>query len=245
MNIHYLGAFYFTFLFTFEIILRDVTKGKKMKNSKEYVYNKGKKYGKYHNNYTSVYLWWMQLVCKTGKFEIENEQLLDDNAFLGFWHGDSYCMQFVLRQIAMTHDNVRVIVTSSPRGNSIEDMVDYNGGKAVRLPNGLEMRKLYSELLSIAHEDKVVLGVALDGPEGPQEDPKKLIFLMANKAGKKVVCVHFKFKRCLVVKRRWDKFRIPLPFGKITATFQDMGVITDAKLKDFANLKNDIIKTEY
>ena len=79
MNIHYLFAFHFTFLFTFEIILRDVTKGKKMKNSKEYVYNKGKKYGKYHNNYTSVYLWWMQLVCKTGKFEIENEKLLDDN----------------------------------------------------------------------------------------------------------------------------------------------------------------------
>lgn len=189
------------------------------------------------------YMWYMRLVLRTGRYELKNRELLREDTMLGFWHGDSYCMQFVLRDVARKFPNISIIVTSSKRGNYIEEMVRYNGGRALRLPDGLEMRTMFADVLKEAKKKGGILAAALDGPAGPYEDPKKLIFLLASKAGKRVVCVNFRFHRVWRVKGRWDHFKVPLPFGRITAEFQEIGEITPERLRNFEEIKKEIKRT--
>lgn len=215
------------------------------KNDKELITNHGKPLTREAtgSGLSLFYMWYMRLVWRTGRYELKNRELLDQDTLIGFWHGDSYCMQFVLRDIARDHEEVNVIVTSSERGEYIEQMIEYNGGKALRLPDGLEMRTMFSQVVDEAKKPGHILAVALDGPAGPHEEPKKLVFLLANKSGKRVLAVHFRFHRVWRVRLRWDNFKVPLPFGKITAEFQELGVIDNERLRNFDSWKEDIIKT--
>ncbi len=160
---------------------------------------------------------------------------------VGYWHGDSYCMQLVLQDIAARQAGIKVIVTADKRGDVIERMLNRFGAEAVRLPDGLKMRPFFRELRETGRTSKELLAAALDGPLGPLHEPKKLLFLLASEAGKEVVYIHFNYSRVLRLKNRWDNYVIPLPFSRITAQVETLGKMDREKIQDFDAVKNQLI----
>ena len=63
------------------------------------------------------------------------------------------------------------------------------------------------------------IALTLDGPAGPYHKPKKFVLLTALLAKRRMVLMSFKFKRKIELKKRWDKYMIPLPFNKVTIHF--------------------------
>lgn len=188
---------------------------------------------------------YIRLVAATGQIEVRNTERIKNNRMLGYWHGDSYCMQLVLRKIASETEKkkgqIQVIVTADKRGDAIEKMINHYGAKAIRLPDGLNMRPFFKELKAISLSEETILGTAFDGPVGPLYEPKKLLFLLAYEADKEMSYVHFTYKRVLRLKHRWDNYVIPLPFSKITASIEDLGKITRQDLTDFKEYQKKLI----
>lgn len=68
---------------------------------------------------TWIFLAYLKLVNTTGSLVIENKSLLKENTMVGYWHGDSFCMQMVLSVIAKSYDRINVIVTADKRGDRV------------------------------------------------------------------------------------------------------------------------------
>lgn len=182
-------------------------------------------------------LYWIE---KTGSFEIKNIEAIDDNTIIGFWHTDIYGMQLVLREVVKRVKKVNIIVTTKKRGDRIEAMIAYNGGNAVRTPDGMEMRKIFKEIIEVAKTPDEVLAVALDGPDGPIHEPKKLSFLMAKESGKKMVYIKFHYTRFIHSRKRWDKLRCPLPWSRFWAEVVEIGPVDKVMLANFKEYKENI-----
>ena len=184
---------------------------------------------------------YIRLVGATARIEIRNLDRIRDNTMLGYWHGDSYCMQLVLKEIARKKKRIQVIVTADKRGDSIERMINHYGAKALRLPDGLKMRPFFSQLKAESISEGSILGTALDGPVGPLHEPKKLLFLLASEAGKEMTYVHFNYKRVLYLKRRWDNYVIPLPFSRVVADIEELGKVSKSDLSNFKEYQKKLI----
>lgn len=187
-----------------------------------------------------IFLAYLKLVEATGRLEIINHDKIEENTMVGYWHGDSYCMQLVLSHISKRIQGINVIVTADRRGDVIEKIVSHYGAKALRLPDGLKMRYFLRELKEISKSSPEVLAVALDGPLGPIHEPKKLLFLLASEADKKMVYVHFKYTHVIRLKYRWDNYVIPLPFARITAYVEELGYISKEDLTNFNDYKKKL-----
>ncbi|HHX11603.1 MAG TPA: hypothetical protein GX731_02190 [Clostridiales bacterium] len=187
-----------------------------------------------------IFLAYLKLVSVTGRFQLINGDLIKDNAMVGYWHGDSYCMQLVLAEIGKNNKRVNVIVTADKRGDIIEDMIKSKGARALRLPDGMKMRPFYRKLKEFAIEEEGILAASLDGPLGPLHEPKKLIFLLATEAKKPLAYIHFKYKRVMRLNNRWDKYVIPLPFSRITAVVEDLGIISNDDVREFEHIKQKL-----
>ncbi|HHV09383.1 MAG TPA: hypothetical protein GXX75_03765 [Clostridiales bacterium] len=188
-----------------------------------------------------LFLTYLKIISKTGKIEIKNGEKLRDNTMVGYWHGDSYCMQLVLQNIAARQAGIKVIVTADKRGDVIERMLNRFGAEAVRLPDGLKMRPFFRELKETGRTSRELLAASLDGPLGPLHEPKKLLFLLASEAGKEVSYIHFNYSRVLRLKNRWDRYVIPLPFSRITAQVESLGNMDRKRIQDFDAIKKQLI----
>ncbi|MDF2542869.1 MAG: hypothetical protein K0S47_2587 [Herbinix sp.] len=184
----------------------------------------------------TIFLLYLSLVRKTSHIEIRDMDVISDDSMIGFWHGDSYCMQFILRQLSKKHTGIRVIVTADRRGNSIEHMLKHYGAKAIRIPDGFGMRPFFRSLIEAGKEEGFILAAALDGPLGPLHEPKKLILLLAKEANKPLCYIHFKYSRVIRLKHRWDHYVIPLPFSKVIAQVEYFGRISAEELKNAEEL---------
>lgn len=188
-----------------------------------------------------IFLAYLKLVSVTGRLQLINGELIKDNTMVGYWHGDSYCMQLVLAEIGKNNKRINVIVTADKRGDIIEDMIKRKGARALRLPDGMNMRPFFRRLKEFAVTEEGILAASLDGPLGPLHEPKKLIFLLAAEAKKPVAYIRFEYKRVIRLKNRWDKYVIPLPFCRINAVVEDLGVVSNDDLREFENIKQKLI----
>lgn len=184
---------------------------------------------------------YLKLVDVTGRFEIINQDAIRENTMLGYWHGDSYCMKLLLRNISNRKHSIIVIVTADSRGDVIEKIIANYGARAIRLPDGLSIRHHLRDLKEMCKTSGDIFALALDGPLGPLHEPKKLIFLLASEAEKKMAYIHFKYKNVIRLKHRWDRYVIPLPFSKITAYVEELGYISKEDLRNFADYRKKLI----
>lgn len=184
---------------------------------------------------------YIKLVGATGRIKINHPDRIRDNIMLGYWHGDSYCMQLVLKEIAKKERRIQVIVTADNRGDAIEQMIKHHGAQAIRLPDGLKMRPFFKQLKEDSLSKGNILATALDGPVGPLHEPKKLLFLLASEAGKEMSYVHFTYKRVLRLKHRWDNYVIPLPFSGIVAEIEELGKIDSEDLLNFKEYQKKLL----
>lgn len=187
---------------------------------------------KSYNLLSGIFLAYLKLVAVTGRVNVINEASLKEDTIVGYWHGDSYCMQLVLKEISKKKKRINVIVTADKRGDVIERIISYYGASALRLPDGLKIRHFLRKLKETSKAPGI-FAAALDGPLGPIHEPKKLLFLLASQSHKNMVYIHFKYNHVIRLKHRWDNYVIPLPFSRITARVEELGYIGKEDLRNF------------
>ena len=168
---------------------------------------------------------YLDFIERTVKIQWYEENHYGDSQIFGFWHEDSFFMNIVLDKLSAKTTPVDVIVTADTRGNYIENMVQKSGGNALRVPDGFKAFTALKKIVQDSYEKTHSIAVALDGPLGPRHEPKKLAFYLSEHAQEEFVGISLSYSSCLRLKRRWDKYVIPLPFTTVTVAVKDYGVV--------------------
>lgn len=192
---------------------------------------------------SNIFIGYIELVAKTSEISIDEDFDINilNSSIIGFWHGESYGLNILMRELQNEERNISVVVTIDKRGNYIEAMVNRYGLRALRMPDGRRMKNFLRELKEISKKEKESLCIALDGPLGPLKEPKKIGFKLSNESNKRMVLVKSEFSRKARLNKRWDKYIIPLPFGKINFTLNDIGVVDKENISDFNTFKDKIM----
>lgn len=187
----------------------------------------------------SIYI---EIVAKTSNISVEGEvdRITLRNSIIGFWHGDSFGLNLLMREIQDKNRDMSVVVTEDKRGNYIENMINEYGIKAMRMPDGIKMKNFLKRLKEEGKRENSTVGIALDGPLGPLKEPKKIAFLLSCEGQKPCILVKSEFSKKIIIKNRWDKYIIPLPFAKIKFTLLNIGIIKKENLRDFQEYKKEI-----
>lgn len=175
------------------------------------------------------YLDW---IGRTVTIRWDEENRYGDSQIFGFWHEDSFFMNLVLEKLSHKTTPVDVIVTADTRGNYIEHMVRKCGGNALRVPDGFKAFAEIKKILQDSYEKTHSIALALDGPLGPRHEPKKLAFYLSEHAEEDFVGISLSYSFCLRLKRRWDKYVIPLPYTTVTVAVKNYGVVTKSRIPE-------------
>jgi lysophospholipid acyltransferase (LPLAT)-like uncharacterized protein len=158
------------------------------------------------------------LLRKTWKIEIVGRENLDriytegGHCLLCFWHG-KYFPIFPLLQ----GYEACVITNQSKRGAVLTELCRKFGYYNAQIPE-IATRNSYS-LLREAIGVKNVAGTSVDGPLGPACQVKSSIVRLSSALGYTLLPVSVGIRRKIVMKNRWDKREIPLPFSHICLIF--------------------------
>ncbi len=177
------------------------------------------------NNLQWLFTKYLALIGRTVKIEWHEENTYGDSQIFGFWHEDSFFMNLVLEELSHKTTPVDVIVTADTRGDYIEHMIKKCGGSALRVPDGYRAFAALKKIVQDSYEKTHSIAVALDGPLGPRHEPKKLAFYLSEHAEEEFVGISLSYSSCFRLRRRWDKYVIPLPFTKVTVAVKNYGVV--------------------
>ncbi|MDR1669616.1 MAG: hypothetical protein LBR76_06635 [Oscillospiraceae bacterium] len=147
-----------------------------------------------------------------------HDALFGEETFaVGFWHGSSFCYYPELQKRGDF-----IITTKHKRGNLIAAVGRRFGYVPFHMPDEsdpdstlLDIRRL----LSTASGKHICY--SMDGPLGPYHVPQRFFLTTAWLAKKRVLPVSVTVKHKITLKKRWDKYIIPLPFARIDFTFHD------------------------
>ena len=170
-----------------------------------------------------LYYAYLKLLEKTVRLDVELPIGLERGAIIGFWHEDSYIMNLLLKKFSVEQE-ISAVVTSDGRGDYIEYLLKRCHGKAIRLPDGNKCRKFMEDLTDTAKDSGKTLALALDGPLGPRRIPKTLAFYLSETGKKDFIAVKVDYSKSVSLSKRWDHYKIPLPFTTVSVTMDHYGV---------------------
>lgn len=157
--------------------------------------------------------------------EGSSENNCGSSQIFGFWHEDSFFMNLVLKGLTGHTAPVDVIVTADTRGDYIQSMIERCGGKALRVPDGFASFRALKDIMRKSYEETRSLAVALDGPLGPRHEPKKLAFYLSEQSHEEFVGVSISYSSKIRIRKRWDKYVIPIPFSTVTVAVHNYGEV--------------------
>ncbi len=159
---------------------------------------------------------WIVYLLSRNHFEI-NKEAQSDNIILAFWHGEILMLPFLYRKFRKK-PQIYIITSNHFDGGLVANMCRLFGMNIIRGStdssgtNRGGVRALRQSIKAL--RDNFDIGIAIDGPRGPYHQIADGIIMMAQKTGKKIGICRV-FPSSYYELKTWDKFRIPLPFGKI------------------------------
>jgi len=185
---------------------------------------------------------YIEFVYYTSKISINGnkKQLKEEckeKVVIVFWHGDSYCLYPALKGLKMY-----IVTTKDRRGDYISDMCTYFGYKPLRIPDISDGGNYLFKIKKIINEEDISnIAISADGPLGPYHVIKDFSIVSAILTKRRIMPVSIVVKRKIKLTRRWDSFKIPLPFNQITITFHDPVEVNRKDRKEkFSSLKETI-----
>ncbi|MDY0257879.1 DUF374 domain-containing protein [Gudongella oleilytica] len=156
-----------------------------------------------------------------------------------FWHGDSYSLY-----PALVGKKLLVITTQDRRGDFISDTCHKFDYDSYRMPDTSNNGGAYVlGLVRAMSEDSSDLAISLDGPLGPYHIPKVFPFAVAYLLKRSVTPISIDIEKKLILKNRWDNFKIPLPYNNITVTFHNIIIPgKNDKAEDFKSIIDQVMK---
>nr|WP_302596641.1 hypothetical protein [uncultured Cellulosilyticum sp.] len=189
-----------------------------------------------------TYTAYIEFVARTSSIKLQGDILPKDfdSSMIGFWHGDSFTMNLLLRELRHYNHNISVVVTQDKRGDYIHGVLTTYHTKTLRIPDGAAIRPFLATLKETSQLGNETICIALDGPLGPYKETKKLLFMLSEHAKKPCILLNVNYSKAIKLSKRWDYYTIVLPFSKITFTAHHLGITQQEDLKQFKLYKQFI-----
>jgi len=162
---------------------------------------------------------YLSLVKFTTRLKISGEKnraaLRENNQrfIYAFWHNRQMFFTCSHRQ-----DNLSVLVSLSRDGELIAKVMSLSKIRASRGSSSRHASGAIKEMMSLVNEG-FDLGITPDGPKGPVETAKLGAVFLAQKLGIPVLPTSNALSQKLVIKKSWDRYQIPLPFGRAVIAY--------------------------
>jgi lysophospholipid acyltransferase (LPLAT)-like uncharacterized protein len=132
---------------------------------------------------------------------------------LAFWHN---------RQVFFTtthrHQGFSVMVSMSRDGGIIAKVMSLSGIHASRGSSSRGGAAGLREMAAVL-EKGGDLAISPDGPKGPVYEVKPGVLFLAQKMNIPIIPITNSLSNKLVLERSWDKFQVPLPFGRAVVRY--------------------------
>ncbi|MDX6769677.1 MAG: lysophospholipid acyltransferase family protein [Elusimicrobiota bacterium] len=182
------------------------------------------------------------LVGRTTRLKVRNAAVprgLHDQGrrfIYAFWHQ---------RQVFFTWSHrgaeAAVLVSRSKDGDVIAETMRLSRIDAVRGSSSRGGAAAAREMMEVMKAGRDI-GITPDGPKGPAREVKDGVIFLARSLGAPIVPITNSLSNRFQVEKAWDKFQVPLPFGRAVVVYGEpieVGPDDDAKAKA-AELKAEL-----
>ncbi|MDR3049895.1 MAG: DUF374 domain-containing protein [Elusimicrobiota bacterium] len=156
-------------------------------------------------------------------------------AIYPFWHGNEFAML-----MSNQNNNIVIMVSLSKDGEILSQLLNNLGYITVRGSSTRGAQRALIEIIRYGRKN-YSLAFAADGPKGPYHKLKAGVVYAAQKSGLPIVPICCSAQRNFLLKKTWDKERIPLPFSK---TIQIWGAPIYIGEKDNIEEKTRLVENE-
>ncbi len=127
-----------------------------------------------------------------------------------FWHRH---ILFVIHRFK--NCGARPLISLSSDGDLVAAVAAEFGMDPIRGSSSRGGARAFLEMARSIREEKARVLITADGPKGPARRVKEGAVQLAAKTGAWVVPVSWSATRVKVLEKSWDRFLVPLPFGRI------------------------------
>ena len=142
-----------------------------------------------------------------------HSQPMSGPAIIAFWHGQQLCLYG-----GLPDGDLVAPVSQSLDGEIQVGVLSGFGVRAVRGSSSRGGVQVLRGLVRALRNGSTAL-IAVDGPRGPDQVPKKGAFYLAQRLKVPIYPVMSTCSRYVSLDRTWDRMRVPLPFSRIDVRF--------------------------
>ena len=160
-----------------------------------------------------------RIICRTLRFHETGREEVDaldragERIVFCLWHDELFPLMHVKRQL-----DIVTVVSASRDGEMLARVLQRLG---LRTARGSSNRGGLKALLGAAHlmkKENVHACITVDGPTGPYHKAKDGAFFLSSRANAWIVPVRIEASPVIHLPS-WDRFQLPLPFGKVHIHF--------------------------
>ena len=137
-----------------------------------------------------------------------------DRRFIyAFWHQRQVFFTWAHRGVGAA-----VLVSRSKDGEMIAETMRLSRIGAVRGSSSRGGAAAVRQLMEVL-QSGLDIGITPDGPKGPAREVKEGVLFLAQKLGAPIVPISNAVSNKLEIKKAWDRFQVPLPFGRAAVAY--------------------------
>jgi len=177
--------------------------------------------------------------CKlkiVGHEHVETLRKQKKSIIYAYWHRHIFVTIYRFR-----NTGARPLISLSEDGEIVSEIAVEFGMNPIRGSSSKGGARAFLKLLNAIKEDNSEVLITADGPKGPLRQIKDGTILLAQKTRSVIVPICWHANRVKILKKTWDKFKIPKPFGTITYAYGQPFVIPgNAAKEDYPLLKETL-----
>ena len=131
-----------------------------------------------------------------------------------FWHRH---ILFVIHKFK--NSGARPLISLSSDGELVAAVAEEFGMDPIRGSSSKGGARAFLHMARSVQNERAAVLITADGPKGPARKVKEGTVQLAWKTGAYVIPISWVSSRLKVLKKSWDLFMIPLPFGRIHFAF--------------------------
>ncbi len=181
-------------------------------------------------------------IIKTCKLKIIGHEHVDairqqkKPIIYAYWHRHIFVTIYRFR-----NTKARPLISLSEDGEIVSQVAVEFGMNPVRGSSSKGGARAFLKLLSAIKEENSEVLITADGPKGPLRQIKDGTIRLAQKTGSVIVPICWHASRVKILKKTWDKFKIPMPFSTITYAYGQPFVIPgNAARENYPQLKETL-----
>lgn len=151
-----------------------------------------------------------------------------------FWHRH---ILFVIHQFK--NIGARPLISLSSDGELVAAVAEEFGMKPIRGSSSKGGARAFLHMVRSVQQENAQVLITADGPKGPARQIKAGTVQLAAKTRAFVIPISWSSSRVKILERSWDRFLIPLPFGKIHFAYGKPLQISDIGPQEAADMLAD------